>query len=420
MKAMIIGLGPEYNYPGSFSKWSKENTRYASNHGASLISRTLAKQFNADYVDDFSDVKALKKKYDLCIVAFATHITCWRDVAIYADAIEKLDMKTVAFSLGVQDYSGNLGEVTSLHPSIKRLLRQVSERSSLLGVRGHYTASILYKHGFKNAVPIGCPTLFWGLRSNLQIKKPESYKRPLVAYHRTLSCKNLDIIKNVPLLGQDFLDEAVFTNNLEHDTKLKKCELKEYEKQGDIDNVMKVINNNGVFYKKFADWFDFIKKHDFVFGARLHGCIAALVQGIPAVLITRDLRTAEIAELFNIPCVSYENLISKTIDELYDSADYTEFNKTYKLRYKNYLSLLEENKLSHNLEPVDAATEFVYSAYDVRTSLQILHADSHNASSHIHQIKGHKVFATTDSLYKFLARYHILRRIFEKINIGIS
>lgn len=416
MKAMIIGLGPEYNYPGNLSEWSKQNTRYASNHGASLISRTLAKQFDADYVDDFSDIKALRRKYDLCIIAFATHITTMRDVTIYADAIEKLDMKTVAFSLGVQDYSGSVNQVITLHPSIKRLLGLVSDRSNLMGVRGHYTASILYKHGFKNVAPIGCPTIFWGLQPELTIKKLEAFNKPLVVYHRTLAGANLSLMANVQILGQDFLDEAVFTDNLKDDSALQKSELANYQKQGNAEDALNLINKYGIFKNDFQTWFDFIKEHDFVVGPRLHGCIAALIQGIPAVLLTRDLRTREIAEMLNIPFVSYDKLGGTTIDQIYQRVDYTKFNNTYKLRYNNYLSLLEENELEHKLSPMGDDLEFKYSANDIRTSLQLLHADNTQISDGIRGIRETNKSASANSMHKVLSKYPVLKKIL-KFNI---
>ena len=70
MKTMIIGLSPEYNYPGSFEKWSSNNTYYASNHGASYICRALLRQFYADYIDDFSDIPALRNQYVCACLLF--------------------------------------------------------------------------------------------------------------------------------------------------------------------------------------------------------------------------------------------------------------------------------------------------------------------------------------------------------------
>ena len=62
------------------------------------------------------------------------------------------------------------------------------------------------------------------------------------------------------------------------------------------------IEENGIFYRNFDDWFNEIKKHDFVLGARLHGCVAALIQGIPAVMLARDIRVQEIAQKMDSCC----------------------------------------------------------------------------------------------------------------------
>src|SRR5690554_3666028 len=108
-KVLVIGLGPEYNYPGNVKEWSSDNTKYASNHGASLISRTLLKMFDADYTSDLNNPSKYKNKYELLIIAFATHATDWRDVSPYAEFTEKLNIPTSIFSLGVQDYSSESG-----------------------------------------------------------------------------------------------------------------------------------------------------------------------------------------------------------------------------------------------------------------------------------------------------------------------
>ena len=378
-KTMIIGLGPEYNYPEDYDLWLKYNTKYASNHGASLISRALAKQFNGEYVDpdEFSKVEELREKYDQCIIAFATHITNWRDVSLYTNFVEKLGLPTYAFSLGVQDYASTASSVLSLHPSMKRLLEIVSDRSRFLGVRGNYTASILYKNGFKNVVPLGCPTVYWNLNRDLTIHKPAQIENPAVVYHRTLAGKEgIHILKDIPIIGQDFLDEVVFTNNLDKDTKLKNDELQSYELQGFKEEALALIRENGVFHATFQDWFNYLKTRDFILGARLHGCIGALIQGVPAVLIARDLRVMEISEFFNLPYVSYNKLnTKKSALQVFEEADYTKFNQTYKVRYDNYVRFLHENGLQSQLNTDILNDDFMFTHQDLIANLGIFSKD---------------------------------------------
>ena len=372
MKAMVIGLGPEYNYPGSLAEWKINNTQFASNHGASLISRAIAKQFNAEHVDDFSNIADLQNRYDCCIVALASHISSRRDVSFYADVIEKLDIKTVAFSLGVQDYAPTADEVIAVHPSVKRLLDAVAARSNFIGVRGHHTAFVLHKLGFRNVVPIGCPTLYWNLSPNLIIKKGQDFKKPLVAFHRTLAGASTELLLDTNILGHDFLDEAIFTDNLVLDQELREMELKAYRSYPHGEEALSQISRRGIFPPDFDTWFSTIGQSDFVFGPRLHGCIGALVQGIPAVLLTRDLRTKEMAEMFRIPHLDYGSLKGMTAADLYEQADFEGFSSTYKRRYINYLKLTEINELESNLAPVENQPDFSFSLHDLQTSMNLV------------------------------------------------
>ena len=174
MKTMIVGLSPEYNYPGSYEKWRSNNTYFASNHGASLICRALLRQFHSDYIDDFSDINFLRNNYDVCVLALSTHIHRRRDISYLVDIVGKLEMKTIALSLGMEDYIASTNDIVELHPSVIRLLKLVSERSEAIGVRGPHTASVLRKHGFENVIPVGCPSLQWQLKDNICIQKNKS------------------------------------------------------------------------------------------------------------------------------------------------------------------------------------------------------------------------------------------------------
>lgn len=341
-KVMVIGLSPEYNYPGDYDKWSSENTRYASNHGASLISRTLIKMFDADYIDDFSRVEEYRRKYELCILAFATHITDWRDVKPYADFVEELDIPTAAFSLGIQDYVGNAGSVRSVHPSMLRILKHVSNTTGLIGVRGFYTASLLYKEGFNNVVPVGCPTLFGPLSQNFGVENRSNYSKPLNVFHRTLSDVTEKLISGIPLLGQDFLDEAVFTDRLSGDKKLVHAETQRYRGHAHGQTALDNIKLNGEFVWDFDSWFQRIGQADFVFGPRLHGCIAAIIQGIPAIMLARDIRVNEIARFFKIPVLNYGEISGLSVDDLFERTNYQDFNKVYPRRYNNFIAFLAE------------------------------------------------------------------------------
>ena len=284
-------------------------------------------------MDIYSDISNLKNKYDVCILAFATHIHPTRDVSIYADLVEQLDIKAIVISAGIKDYDENISLNYKLHPSIYKILRKAAESSQWIGVRGHYSASVLRSNGFKNVVPIGCPSMYWTLDENVHIEKPARFSKPLISYHRMIALNSYDFIRSLTLLGQDFQDQIVFTNTLKDDTSLMQYIEMSYSVNGVHlrDKIFDTIKANGVFIFRFKEWFDFIGEHDFVVGSRLHGTIASLIQGNPAVLVVRDLRTREIAEFYHIPSVTFNDLNENSIEDIYRQADFTKFNDVYAL-----------------------------------------------------------------------------------------
>lgn len=389
-KVMVIGLGPEYNYNiKDHSQWSNDNTKFASNHGASLISRTLMEFFDADYIDVNEPLESVKGQYELCVIAFATHITEWRDVSKYADFIEQLGIKTVAFSLGIQDYSSDHGSITQLHSSILRLLKYVLSTSKYIGVRGPHTASLLIKSGISSQriIYFGCPTMYRSLDRNLKITKKANFENPLVVYHRTMKDLNLNLT-DCTLLGQDFLDEVIFEKGVPESNPIKKIELDKYKESNNGKILLERIQKNGKFNKNFDAWFKTIGSHDFVFGARLHGCIAALIQGIPAVMLARDIRVAEIATFYKIPYIKYEDIGTLTIQEIYDQADFTEFNDLYAKRFDNFLCLMKKLEIEDYLSfPDDYPDTFIFTEEDVNANNDIIYAELVALRTHLTKLK---------------------------------
>lgn len=350
-KTMVIGLRPEYYYPGDLNQWSRSNTHYAANLGACFITNSLLKQFNADFVDSsrFDDIESLRKEYDTCILALATHLHPTRDISLYTNFVEKLEIKTVMLSAGITDYDEDIYFNYKLHASVFKMLEIVSERSKTIGVRGNYSAALLNRIGFNNVVAVGCPSMYWPSKENIIIHKKTIFERVLIPYHLTLAKYIPEFLEDKVLLGQDFQDEVIFTNNLENDIQLIKWLQNRFDTIESYSVMLRVVRKGGVFHREFNKWFDFIGKQDFVVGPRLHACLAALVQGVPTVMTPRDLRGKEIAEFYRLPTTTYEGLRSTPLEEIYKEADFTAFHEIYPSRYHNYISVLAENDLLHSL-----------------------------------------------------------------------
>jgi polysaccharide pyruvyl transferase WcaK-like protein len=62
-------------------------------------------------------------------------------------------------------------------------------------------------------------------------------------------------------------------------------------------------------------WVDFYRHIDFALGTRIHGTIASLLAGTPALLITHDTRITELARAMNIPYISQERFCGSGVNQ---------------------------------------------------------------------------------------------------------
>ena len=90
-----------------------------------------------------------------------------------------------------------------------------------------------------------------------------------------------------------------------------------------------------------------MKKYDLYLGTRLHGAIAALNAGVPALLFCHDSRTLEAAEFCGIPNVRVptdkRTMNSQDIYSLYQQLDLQALHSVQK---ENYRTLQEFYRVS--------------------------------------------------------------------------
>lgn len=117
-----------------------------------------------------------------------------------------------------------------------------------------------------------------------------------------------------------------------------------------IKNPIKYYNHNNIkqrarLFYEFEKWSDFLKQNaNFAYGQRIHGNIMALLAGIPAFVDVIDSRTREIAEFYHIPN-SFDMPFNPKKDdlfELYQTLDFSDFNKNYKDKFTRFQGFLDK------------------------------------------------------------------------------
>ena len=117
-----------------------------------------------------------------------------------------------------------------------------------------------------------------------------------------------------------------------------------YERAGDYAAVVRRIGR--VFFD-VDEWFDFVRGQHLVVGTRLHGAVAALLQGVPAIVLYHDSRTREICELLGVPRLSVAAARGLSLEAIYDRVDFDELTPRHAALIPRYVDFLERNGVAH-------------------------------------------------------------------------
>ena len=249
--------------------------------------------------------------------------------------------------------TANIDSVSDkLNNSVKNFVNAVLDKSSCIGVRGEFTKKYLLTLGFtdENIKIIGCPSLYlYGNDLEITSGKKLLDQHSNIAMNVTPSVvkaaglidSSVKSYPNLEYIAQEHTDLAMMIWG---------------EERGNPKDSRIPIHLNHDLYKQnkmrfFVDsipWINYLKDKEFSFGSRIHGNIAAILARIPAVVIVHDSRTKELVNYHKIPYfdISSSNE-NTTVQDLYDLADYSEFNLHHPLNFRTYLDFLNSNNVDH-------------------------------------------------------------------------
>jgi hypothetical protein len=330
--------------------------------GLDVLSIRQPKPNEADrYNNDFS----------FCFLRGSNYIHPHMDWENAIPVLEKIKIPVLAFGIGAQAPSEGPLIVSE---ATKRVLHLIADRSVSIGVRGAYTADVLWGLGIKNTRIIGCPTLFRNNDPELRIDLPPLDQIKKVGYtlRREVSgayAQNIDrylsVQRNAILsLMKRFEIEVMAQGEVEEKKILVGTPEQKAEALASLtaqkwftgdDDPLKQLYLTRMFYSDVVgDYQNLVRRKDLVLGYRLHGNLMALANKIPSIYFTYDSRTSEFVETFGIP--SYDVFSKKefVLEEYWDMARFERFNRIYHQRYRDMRAFLDENGVSHKMK-ADAA-----------------------------------------------------------------
>ena len=335
-------------------------------YGVMNVMQTESTELEFTYKWSFSDkeIEEINAKFDAFIIpmADAFRVRWQKQLSALTDAIEKMKIPVIIIGIAVRaDYEPDFSNGFEFDNCAKRFVNAVRKKGTVIGVRGEITGDYLKHLGFKEEIdftPIGCPSLYtYG----------SATKTRSISGKVNTICVNTNGYYNVGNINEFLINtidafpeiSLVQQQQAEYrDLYLKKSWLPLLinNKINKLDKT--IINGNRleVLFKKnkvryFFDvisWINFMRDFDLFVGNRFHGTVAAVLAGVPHVMVPFNARTRELTEYHQLTCLKPDEIKEGTsVLDYIDRLDFQSFDKHQEENLMHYIRFLEENGLDN-------------------------------------------------------------------------
>ena len=268
--------------------------------------------------------------------------------------VKRLKIPCIVTGVGTDiRYGDDVDARLPFEKEVKDFLSAVLDKSGVIGVRGQFTADYLKKLGYaeeRDTMVIGCPSMYmYGRELSIKDSDIRTDSKIVVNYADKVpenllrfTQANLSRLEDPYTIGQ--------TNKELH---FIYCGKEVSEASGFNMAVSSVkdrmyLEDRMRFPLYVQAWLDFMKDMDFTFGSRLHGNIASILAGVPALMICKDYRMEELSEYHCLPWVSGETVDENTdIFDLVKKVDLHSPEKVQARNFDRFIEFLDKNGLDH-------------------------------------------------------------------------
>ena len=315
--------------------------------------------------------RAINSRFDHVVIPLANafRVSYIDRLDALSTLIEQLTIPVSVLGVGSQaSLDGTYRVADRVKPAATRFVRAVLNRSPSIGVRGEQTRDYLKSLGFgdEHVKVIGCPSMFmYGPDLHVE-KKVESLTSdspialnvsPYVTEMGPISLHAAEHFPRLVYMAQNIQTLELMLYGRYQESKTKAAMV---ASGVPITLEHPLIRSDRVrFFLDPKTWFEHLAHYDFSFGTRIHGNIAALLAGTPALLLAHDSRTLELAEYHEIP----HRTVTSIEDDadavsLYAECDWNALNKAHPDRWDTFASFLNEHRLTHVYEEGQDASAF--------------------------------------------------------------
>ncbi|WP_404290820.1 polysaccharide pyruvyl transferase family protein [Glutamicibacter arilaitensis] len=250
------------------------------------------------------------------------------------------DKPVVLFGLGVQAKEQKLDGL-EFPPEAISAMQAIADRAHAVSVRGEFTKSVLEKFGnAKNVFVTGCPSFFSvpsafkELHENVNSFKGKSKLRSAFSgtYYNRESEMSLmtDVIRSrTYLIEPQNKENYEFYKSVVDNPGLAKVPGHfEYLVDGNNpiiqrEELVSYFSNRFKLFRDLKPWDEFNREFiDFTYGTRFHVNMSSLLSGKPALWLTHDSRTRELADTLCLPNLDLVQAGRMSQVEIIESVNY--------------------------------------------------------------------------------------------------
>lgn len=278
--------------------------------------------------------------------------------------IRQLDVPFAMLSGGAQVEEGDtsFSALRSIEPTVKDFCAAVLDKSDKITVRGEVTAAYLNHLGFSAVEVIGCPSLT-RMGPTFRIGLREDQFGPKIAY-------NVEVSKDLmgPVIARLDSSGALVTyfpqdiKTLEMMVWGREMYAAERDRQQPLHlDHRHFTDGKAVFHLDAFTWIRSLQNFDLAIGPRIHGAVSAISAGTPALLVSHDLRTRELADFHGIPQIRPNALANiKSVEDVWERMDYSEFDARRRHQVAAVVQHLETNGFTTTLSEGRATDRHTY------------------------------------------------------------
>ena len=272
---------------------------------------------------------ALPTNLRALVIPAANFIGAHANLAPIIEIIRELDVPTLVVGLGAQSESE--AAAPAVNGTVTEFLAEAARRAPYLAVRGEYSAQVCRDFGVPNVKALGCPSVLMNKDQDLGkliAGKIAALEPDHIAIHAACRKGNLtnverEFIRYVNLYpGSSYvvqrppeLAAAIFQDPLMPADSAYLGEMAQFLAMRDgADELQQFLRRFGYVPTSIDSWSAFLRRFSCSINTRIHGTMIALQTGIPALCVTHDTRTRELATRMKMPALD----VPKFVESRYD------------------------------------------------------------------------------------------------------